>query len=346
MDIAEVQKIAQRCFQASPTIVLGSGASIPHGLPNMADLQEQLLSDLAPSDEPDRKVWAAITDRLASGDHLEQALEGMSLSTELTDQIVRITWARVVESDRALFMSLHTSRPTYPLGHLLIEMFRSTQRHIDVVTTNYDRVVEYACNSVGLLFYTGFTPGYSQRWTTADRIEYCQASKPARVVNIWKVHGSLDWFQTLDKQTVGVPTFEPMGDELVPLIVTPGLDKYRKTYGDPFRDTLQGADTALKQATAFLCAGYGFRDEHIHPKIITRCRDASVPIVVLAKALTDEAKDFLANDAGSNFLGIEETASGSRVFCPSQPAGIEFNVKGLWTLDGFLSMIKVEERGK
>ncbi len=204
----------------------------------------------------------------------------------------------------------------------------------------YDRVAEFACNSKNVLFQTGFAPGYIQKWESTGRIKMMHGSKPSRIVKIWKVHGSLDWFRTADERTIGLPVFELPSSELCsPLIVTPGLNKYEKTSEDPFRTTINGADEALKTASAFLCVGFGFRDKHIHPKIIERCRERNVPTVVLARSLTDEAKEFLKNNAGTKYLGIEKSGSGSRVFSPAAPDGFEVGTPDLWSLDGFNSLV-------
>mgnify|MGYP003627920624 CR=1 FL=1 len=37
MNMDDISKLAQACFQSNPTLILGSGASMPHGLPSMGD---------------------------------------------------------------------------------------------------------------------------------------------------------------------------------------------------------------------------------------------------------------------------------------------------------------------
>lgn len=138
---------------------------------------------------------------------------------------------------------------------------------------------------------------------------------------------------------MGLPIFDLPPTNYSPLIVTPGLNKYEKTHEDPFRTTINGADSALKNASAFLCIGFGFRDQHIHPKIIEKCREQNVPIVVLARTLTEEAKDFLNNNAGKNYMGIEMAGDHSKVYSPDNPGGIEMSESDLWSLSGFNSLI-------
>ncbi|WFU49140.1 SIR2 family protein [Sinorhizobium terangae] len=339
MDIETIAKAAQRCFASIPTVVLGSGASMPHGLPGMRALSRYLNESVHPEGPDEEEKWSLVSQALGRGAHLEAALDGLNLPASLLHRIVGSTWNCVNEKDSALYRRLYADPFAYPLGELLEALFHSSVNSVDVVTTNYDRVVEYACNSAGLLFQTGFAPGYLQKWDAGEKITFRSGHKEARVVKIWKVHGSLDWFQTADERVIGLPVFTLPDSGVTPLIVTPGLNKYEKTSEDPFRTTINGADTALKRAAAFLCIGFGFRDKHIHPKIIERCREKNVPIVVLAQELTEEAKSFLRSKAGSNYLGIEQANEGSRVFTAEFPDGVAVDAPVLWSMNGFNKLI-------
>ena len=339
MNIEGISKLAQSCFQGRPTIILGSGATMHHGLPSMAALSTYLSNNLQIEGEPETEAWTLVRTALSQGDHLEAALEGKALPDALLQKIVRCTWQCVNEKDQKVAASVVDVDQTFPLGQLLSGLFNSTHNEVHVVTTNYDRVAEYACNSAGLLFQTGFAPGYVQKWESSGRVKFRHGDKPSRVVKIWKVHGSLDWFQTKDERIVGLPVFSLPSADNVPLIVTPGLNKYEKTSEDPFRTTINGADSALKTASAFLCVGFGFRDKHIHPKIIERCREQNVPIVVLARTLTDEAKQFLRDRAGTNYLGIEKCGDGSRVFTIAEPDGVEIEGHEIWSLPCFNKLV-------
>lgn len=335
----QIAKVAQACFQGCPTIVLGSGASMPHGLPSMGDLSSYLCNNIEIDGNAEADAWLLVKTALANGDHLEAALEGKSLPASLLSKIVGLTWRCVNDKDMRL-LEAAASNGDFSLGNLLVRMFSSTHSEVHVVTTNYDRVAEFACNSKNVLFQTGFAPGYVQAWESTGRVRMMHGAKAARVVKIWKIHGSLDWFRTADDRTVGLPVFElPSKDHYTPLIVTPGLNKYEKTYEDPFRTTINGADAALKNASAFLCIGFGFRDQHIHPKIIERCRERNVPTVVLARTLTEEAKDFLRSKAGANYLGIERSGNGSKVYSSSTPEGADVTTPDLWSLDGFNNLV-------
>lgn len=313
---------------------------MPHGLPSMGDLSTYLRDNVETEGEAESDAWLLVKTALASGDHLEAALEGKNLPPSLLSKIVGLTWRCINHKDMLLLEAAASNIDNFPLGRLVVSLLSSTHNEIHLVTTNYDRVAEFACNSKNVLFQTGFAPGYVQKWESTGRVRFTHAGKISRVVKIWKVHGSLDWFRTTDDRIIGLPVFIlPEFDKYTPLIVTPGLNKYEKTYEDPFRTTINGADAALKDAQAFLCVGFGFRDQHIHPKIIERCRERNVPTVVLARTLTHEAKEFLMKNAGKNYLGIERSDVGSRVFSANHPDGFEIAISDLWSLDGFNNLV-------
>ena len=312
---------------------------MPHGLPSMGDLSTYLKNNMKTESDAESEAWMGVRLALGHGDHLEAALEDKILPASLLSKIVSLTWNCVNDKDMQL-LEAAARDGDFELGRLLASMLSSTHNEVHVVTTNYDRVAEFACNSKNVLFQTGFAPGYIQTWESTGRVKFVNGTKAANVVKIWKIHGSLDWFRTSDDRTIGLPVFElPSKDHYTPLIVTPGSNKYEKTYEDPFRTTITGADTALKAASAFLCVGFGFRDQHIHPKLIERCRERNVPTVVLAQTLTEEAKDFLKNKAGTNYLGIELSGAGSRVYSRTCPEGIDVTTPDLWSLDGFNKLV-------
>ena len=91
-----------------------------------------------------------------------------------------------------------------------------------------------------------------------------------RVVDIWKVHGSLDWFNASDGTVTAFPLTRTIPHDFQPLIIPPGKEKYSSTHDEPYRTIISQADNAFVQAGAYLCVGYGFNDEHIQPKLLAQ----------------------------------------------------------------------------
>jgi hypothetical protein len=339
MELEELAKQCQKCAQGSPVVVLGSGASIPHGIRGMSDLAVWLRDNMNADEGPEVDAWTLVRTALAAGDHLEAALENKALPESLVVKIVRSTWDFIAQDDYRLLKSAIKAETSFPLCSLFTGLFRSTNRNIHVVTTNYDRVAEYAADSGGYIHNTGFLPGYLRRADGAENLVFKQGPNLARTVTIWKVHGSLDWFSDTHGGVMSLPMTSELPDGLVPLIVTPGVSKYQRTHDEPFRSAIQGADRVLSTATAFICVGYGFRDNHIHPKLITRCRLHNTPILVAARTLTAEAKAFLSNNAGRHYIALEEHGDGTAVYSFENPDGVVVAGGHYWELSSLIELI-------
>ena len=129
-------------------------------------------------------------------------------------------------------------------------------------------------------------------------------------VDLWKVHGSIDWFKSPDGIVFSVPSCDvvPVGCE--PLIVPPSKNKYTETSQDPYRGIISKADAAFGAADSYLCIGYGFGDEHIHP-YLEREAERGKPIVILAKTLTDACRRWLKEARLERFVALEADGMGS-----------------------------------
>ena len=334
-----VARLAQKCFSSNPVVVLGSGASLPHGLPGMSELQAALVAGIHTGNPEEESAWQAVQDALNRGDHLEKALTDSTLPASLVIKIIQATWRCINLKDRDVYLRALAGTESFSVSKLFQRLFQSSNTTINIVTTNYDRVAEYASDSAGLAHSTGFVPGYIQTREGTDRVKLYRGAKAARTVRIWKVHGSLDWFEREDGTAVSAPLFEEPPAPLIPLIVSPGVSKFQRTHDEPFRSAIQGADLALEHAKGYVCVGFGFRDTHIEPKLVERCRQTNVPITVLAKVLTDEAKAFLKSKAGTSYLAFEEAADGTRAYTHEHPLGLEIPYKDFWSLDGFLTLV-------
>lgn len=338
--IDEVARLAQECVGSVPVIVVGSGASMGHGLPGMWDLAQYLKANVDASGltAQDAERWEAFKAKIQDVD-LETALTEVPLGEALTLRVVNATWTMIAAADQRVMAEAIRNWPYFPFSQLLQTLFRSSRHSIDVVTTNYDKLIEYAADMAGYCHFSGFSHGIIRSRYTQDPVKFCQEKRPARTVNIWKVHGSLDWFEK-DGIPLGLPIGTEPYDGFEPIIVTPGIEKHRKTQQEPFRTILTEADKALVSAEAYLCIGYGFNDEHIQPKLIEKCRSKPVPAVIIAKGLTDKVRGFLNAGAFQRYLAIEEHKAGSIAYTDKNPNGIILEGMDRWSLPGFLQFVE------
>jgi hypothetical protein len=308
----------QGLLQKGLVVVVGSGASCAYGLPGMGDLAtyvlEQVPSRLSAMTTPPREgEWAAIAARLTSGAGLESALAVGLETRELGDLIAQVVGDRVASFEQDAIASILAVPTTSALGRLFGHVLRVTGT-LDVITTNYDRLIEVHAAKAGIpvdsMFY-GHTLGrLDHQRSRAELWEIQSAPGKARTssrpvvrphLSLSKPHGSLDWFT---HHGVHYRTDLPVPGAR--RIIAPGGDKYRLGYELPFDSQRERANRAIDQATALVFIGYGFNDEHLQTHLKTRF--AHVPSVLLSRSLTPSALGYL--DQNPQAMGIEAGEAG------------------------------------
>ena len=88
-----------------------------------------------------------------------------------------------------------------------------------------------------------------------------------------------------------------------PLIISPGKNKYREAYENPYRDLIQKADTLIDNAESFLVIGFGFNDEHLTPKIKEKVNNGT-PLVLITKEITNSCRNEL--ERAQKYVLLEE----------------------------------------
>lgn len=330
---------AQDCVSRTPVIILGSGASAAYGIPGMPQLRDHLLKIACPrTAKPDEvSIWSDFQSNLATTD-LETALNEVRLPESLTGLIVESTWDYLAPFDHKVFEKAIIDSNIFPLTKLFLHLFNSTRKDIHVVTPNYDRIAEYAADSGNLVHYTGFNYGHIRSRAIDGKPRIHVGNTASRTVNIWKVHGSFDWFRDCDGIVFGLPISNARPPKVMPVIVTPGIEKYRLTHNEPFHSIKSEADKALQNADAYLCIGYGFNDTHLQTTLVERCRGKDVPLVLLTKTISPTAKAFMNSGKCGRYLAVEESSSGCRIFSKEFPSGMEIAGPPTWQLGGFLEL--------
>lgn len=330
-----ISKQAQRYYKSSPTIILGSGASAAFSMSGMYALGNHLKCNVQISDLSiaEQNSWVNFVKELDAGVDLESALHNVPLSIELTRRVKIATWNLLNPEDYKVFTDSLTKRNHFPLGKMLQHMFRSTIHEINIITTNYDRLAEYACEQENIHHYTGFSHGYKGH-SVAKHYLKCD-----RQVNIWKVHGSLGWFQDKSGTNISLGNSTSIPEDLTPLIITPGIEKYRNTHKEPYKTIIHESDNVIDNSNTYLCIGFGFNDEHIQEKLINRCAKGDASVIVITYKLSDSAKKFLLDGHASEYLAIEYSTDHSSKIYSSEIVG-EVEIDGsYWSIKDFCNLI-------
>ncbi|QHJ12882.1 hypothetical protein FX988_03140 [Paraglaciecola mesophila] len=331
----KISKQAQDYYKNTPVIILGSGASAAFGMSGMWQLAQHLMAnvDVVDLHDNEQTSWHNFCEKLKADIDLETALHDVPLSPELTGRVVSETWSLLAPEDFTVFEGSLNNLSLFPLGKLLKHMFRSTAKELNIITPNYDRLAEYACEQENIHHYSGFSHGY--RGYSAKK-DYLSCS---RQVNIWKVHGSLGWFSNSNGVIIFLSNVSEIPNDLTPLIVTPGIEKYRSTHKEPYKTIIHESDDVMDKATAYLCIGFGFNDEHIQTKLVNRCANNGASVIIITYKLTEATKEFIANESTDKYLAIEAAEDNkSKIYSSllDEPAEVEGE---FWSLSGFMNLI-------
>lgn len=120
-----------------------------------------------------------------------------------------------------------------------------------------------------------------------------------------------------------------------PLIISPGLEKYQETHQEPFRSMITLADQAIRGASAYLCLGYGFNDDHIHATLVNEVVQRGKPIVLVTRTATEQANRIITE--ASKFAVIESSDKSAALV--RTPVEISNETSPIWMLAEFIDTI-------
>lgn len=342
MDFDALLKQLQDWTNKVPLLILGSGSSVPFKLPSMWTLGEHLKTSISFSDSDDQGQFNEFVAHLNRLNDLELALQELHvIRPKVLSEVILKTWELVNKHDLEAYDQFINGKIEFPLAELTKYLIYPTDKKLSIVTTNYDRLAEYAASLAGAFICNGFAQNYLGHFTNQIHQSNIKALKGFNgQVNIWKVHGSLDWFKTQQDQDIQIPLRHTIPSNLKPSIVTPGLSKYFETQLEPFRTIFTQADSEIEAANGFLCIGYGFNDIHVQPKLITQIKNHK-PIIVISKELTPKTKEAIIGNKSKAYILFEEAnTTDTRVYSSLFPSPEIIQNVSYWTLAEYLKLIK------
>ena len=328
MEQDDIFRAIQAAVEDTPLLMIGSGSSAPYGLPGMQELGEHLLKQLD-SKYSGEKCWNTFRENLQAGQDLESALSDITFPSDILNDVKWETWSLISSRDFDLFGRILFGHEELALSKLLKKLYQATPQKIDIITTNYDRVIEYACDLAQIPVANGFYGCYHKHFD--------KEFPSRRSINLIKVHGSLDVFCDTHGVAVSVPIMlRERVPGLVPEIITPGASKYAAVLTGTPRQLLSAADERIGQARSFLCIGYGFNDAQIQENILTKARTGT-PVILLTMKVADHAAHLLANNA-KNYISIQKGEKDNTTdICINRDI---VTLDGTyWTVDGLMEII-------
>lgn len=299
MTIDDVIKIVQEHFTDGLVLVVGSGLSAGEGIAGMPALADHLTGRATVLKGVNAASWVSIQRILDAGEGLEAALQKTAPPASLEAWITRETCNFLLPMERQVVTAVVEGKTVLRLTTFLERVIKPTSG-LPILTPNYDRLVEVACEMAGLHVDTTAVGDYVAPF---DYRRSCMRScrgilsrggktpmldhSPRAIV--LKPHGSLDWYKAANG-----PRRTTIEIDAERLMITPGVNKYKAGYEAPFDKHRDIANEHIEKSARLLIIGYGFNDDHLQTRLVRRI-EAGTPTVILTRSPTPKAREIAEN---------------------------------------------------
>lgn len=293
-DIVEEIKQKNLSRNNMPKLIIGTGLSVIYGVPGMKELSEYLHKHINELREKDVKdMWNKHYPNIQKNG-LEAGLSNLiPEESVLVDVIKPMTANFILESEEKLHNEILNRDTGFSrLLKYLSGTVSINRRVIDIMTPNYDRIIELVCDKNGLGVITGFSGNIYGKFNKnllkqpADTYNL----KNTTWVRMFKPHGSLNWINE-NGQVYLTNNSEVLREKKEHIeIVTPGNSKYRvgltnntfRCMREEFNELLNPEDNY-----SLLIYGYGFNDDHFdtalfdsfQKNVLILARDVKIEII-------------------------------------------------------------------
>lgn len=266
-----VEDIKQRNLSRNnmPKLIVGTGLSIIYGVPGMKDLAGHLEEKIEQSsDEQLKEIWKNHCNEIKANG-LEAGLANlMQNENYLVDAIKPMTAKFILNSEEKLHKTIYEIDTGFcRLLNYLCGTVSVDKKIIDIMTPNYDRIIEIICDKLGIGVITGFNGslyGKFNRNLLKQPTELYNC-KNYSWVRLFKPHGSINWISENGKEYL-TNDYEILKEKAEYIeIVTPGSSKYKVGMtNNTFRHMREEFNELLnpRDNYSLLIYGYGFNDDH------------------------------------------------------------------------------------
>lgn len=251
----------------------------------MKALSKYLVSSISDFENRDDKDnWQAIKAKLETGCDLESVLLSQPPTTNVEIAISQQTSSLILNDELQVIQNAVSTSSLLRLSNFL-EKIHIPENGLPVITTNYDRLIEFAAESKGYGVDTMFAGQVVGRFDEAlsklsflEKIQIIgrQARRKYRKrIRLFKPHGSVDWYSMNDR-----PVRIQNSLSQLRLMITPGRNKYLNGYEIPFDTHLARANEAIDKASRIIVIGYGFNDAHLETHLNAKICSGTPTLII------------------------------------------------------------------
>jgi len=298
------EALTQKLRKPNTVFLLGGGASFCAGLPSIFQLTDLVLSRL--QDTPRsmfKEIIQFLTDNGIENPNIEEILSelyhrlsAMDLASRDREQL-KTTFEEVCQ---CIQNTLKVDGPTEYHKEFMLRIVSRREAEpaqkvppVQIFTTNYDLLIELACEESHIVVINGFEGVFHRRWNPGSfeydigkattHVQTPRFEPSARHVRLYKLHGSLSWFENNGQFYEEKPMPE---SNRIPLIIYPSRLKYVESIRPPFDWLFRRFGAAVSSADLLICIGYRFADENLNLYIFTGL-DKGLSLLVLSKEPID-----------------------------------------------------------
>lgn len=312
-------------------LVVGSGLSAAEGIPGMPELASHLEAQSTSLTGSDVALWGEVATVLKANEGLEAALLKHQPTESLETWIRLETTKLLLPPERAVIEAVVSGQRTLRLTELLSRILKPPGG-LPILTPNYDRLIEVACEMSGLHVDTMACGLYAGTFDhKKSMMASCRAIRRAGRVDVLdhqpravvlKPHGSFDWYRNGGSaMRCSVDLCRERA------IITPGVNKYKAGYNAPFDKHRELANDHIKQAARLLIIGYGFNDDHLQTHLVQRITEGT-PTLVLCRTAGDKVQT-LARES-PQCVCVSAGSSLGRIAVLSKSVNAEHEAPEIW----------------
>lgn len=165
--------------------------------------------------------------------------------------------------------------PYHKLGNWIRSIDRKSA--IEVFTTNYDLLMEQALDDLEIPYFDGFI-GSRRAFFDLRALE--DNLIPTHWTRLWKIHGSINWYQESDGKNKRVYRSSDVKTDASHLIYPSHL-KYEESRKMPYLALIDQLNRFIRKKSALLIlSGYSFNDGHLNDAIVNALKSNPTAMVL------------------------------------------------------------------